>query len=174
MNDFVIFVMCGAVLMCLPVLGIAFWQKGFFWSFLKVKASRGTKVFIRLVEHNGVFYKAGEVVEGMLIFKDNDKEQRRIPLEREVVYRSMNMNCVDIDSQNNLFIKPFGELKGVFDAKKFDSLIKRALYKPEGKFDWSLVIVLMLGIILLAVLYSAYVITDVQGAVVTPITGGVI
>lgn len=171
-SEFWIFVLCGALLIGLTIGGFAVWLKGFFGAFVRVKASRGVKVFVRLVDKNGVFYKSAEVVEGMLIFKDNDKETRRIPLTRNVLYRSLNMNCVDIDSETNQFITQTGSTIGVFDAKKFDHLIKRALYKPNPEDKKLLIILALVVIILLAVGFIGFKVVSLEGVVTQSLQGG--
>lgn len=127
-------------------------QNGFLLTFVRVKASRGklSLVKIRGVTHD--YFKAGKINEGFLIYKDSEKQKRRISLKPGMTYRVMNVHCVDIDDETNAVIGHDYKIKSGFDAVKFENLYLRALMRPtlldsKEKLILLLVVVAIVGIV---------------------------
>ena len=147
MSEF-LFITLGYVLAFGMAIGlVAFLQRGFFINFIKTKASRGKKLLVRIRSSLEDYYTIGEVSEGILTFKDITKEQRKISVEKGDFYRSLNINCVDLDDDTNTIIKRDGSIMNGFDAKKFNNLLVRALTKPKDlNKEEKLILILLFAI----------------------------
>lgn len=110
---------------------INFLSNGFFWTFIRVKASRGKKPLVMVHGILDKYYKIGEFEGNILKWKDKEKNKRSLQVQKNDVYRSIGVNCVEVDDEKNAVItKDFDAVPG-FDAVKFDNLLVRALYKPS-------------------------------------------
>lgn len=131
MSEFLI--VLGGYIFCF-VLGvglISFLQKDFFMSFFAVKASRGSKILIRVRDSLRDYYRAGLVKDELLTFKDLDKQEVKIKMHKTALYRTLNMNAVDYDSESgNLISRDYTILSG-HDPKKYNNLLTRALTGPK-------------------------------------------
>jgi predicted DNA-binding antitoxin AbrB/MazE fold protein len=121
-----------AVVFIIPFFLIAMYQGGFFGPYASVKASRGKKVLVKVRTLSSHYYKTGKIVEGVLIYKDRNKEQHTIPIVNEgCIYRMLGVTCVDTDEEKNML---YDHVKGReisgYDAVRYDQIIKRALQKP--------------------------------------------
>lgn len=130
---------------------IWFFTGDFLSSFLKVKSSRGKFVLVKVRGNVTDYYRVGKIVDGMLKYKDSVKESKTLTWNSLGLYRSMNVNCVDVDEEsNNIASRDYSFVSG-HDAKKTDDLMQRCLYKPsmlntEQKIILGLLIVAVAGI----------------------------
>lgn len=111
-------------------VGTNFFSAGFFFTWLKVKLSRGKKILVTVRTITQDYHSAGIIDKGFLVFKDKGKEERRINLPENCIFKGMGVNrCVVDDEKNCVLVR---DLKGVggFDAVKYNDLYIRALYKP--------------------------------------------
>lgn len=108
----------------------AFFMRGFLFKFLAVRASFGKKALVRVHNVTHIDYYVGRFDEGDLVIGKKDKAKRINNIQADYVYRSMNLNWIDLDGKTWAVVKP--NLDGVtgFDPEKQESLITRALYKP--------------------------------------------
>jgi hypothetical protein len=134
----------------LALAGFNWWLGGLFGPFFKVKASRGKKILVRVRNPVQDYFRAGEVIENHLIFKDREKDTRRIPMEYGVVSRAATIFWCEVDDEKNCFFKR-EDAKAVqtYDAKKTDSLLVRALYKPalEDNFTKAILLLVIVGLL---------------------------
>lgn len=138
------FTMSGAVLIGLVFFLINFLLGGIMMPFLKVKASRGKKLLVRVINPIHDYFRIGEIDEGFLVFKDRKKNTRRIYMQPGCVYRAATIHWVEIDDEKNCIYDRKGNQVSGFDAVKFDDLLKRALYKPAILGDNMMKIMLIL------------------------------
>lgn len=142
--------------------GILAWlQAGFLLPFLKVKTSRGRKILVKIIKSTGSDYVAAHNKEGSLAFK-YFKENKVISKFKKGLYRSFNMNCVDVDGETWGIVTTDFESVSTNDPTKTDSLIERALLRPDKKTTREVIILLLLVVIVLAVLFVAYKLIFVQ------------
>jgi hypothetical protein len=77
----------------------------FLWSYLKVRASRGKYTLVRIWTNiNDVYYRVGQIEEGMLHVKDRSKAVKTIPIQDNQVYRSLQVYMVDYDEEQNIIL----------------------------------------------------------------------
>lgn len=117
------------------VIGFAlmnFLSGGFLIKFLRVKASRGKLILIKVKSVTDHYYKAGLISEKSLKYKARgQKEKKNITIpDGEILYRSMGCWCVDVDEETNEVITVWGEKIDTYDAEKYEQLVIRALYTP--------------------------------------------
>ena len=151
----------GASYLGIILIGFAlmnFLTGGFLITFLRVKASRGKKVLVKVKSVTDSYYKIGKVSEKTLTYRARDqKENKKIPVpDGEIFYRSMSVWGCDVDEENNSFITPKGEIVATYDAEKYDQLITRALYKPTLMDKNEKIMLLMIGAVILGIVITVF------------------
>lgn len=130
--------------------------------FFIVKSSRGKKILVIIRNPVQDYFVPGEVLEEHLVFKDREGETRRIPMMHGVVSRRATIFWCEVDDAKSCFFtRDDGKGVQTYDAKKTDSLITRALYKPTLGDDSNLIkgilVLTILSVIMtLAVGYLVY------------------
>jgi hypothetical protein len=158
MDDLIYFVISYIIVLLVGFLLIQFLSNGFFTTFLKVKASRGKKVLIKVNTISDTYYTSGFINEGFLKYKKRrtkDFALIKIP-NKDCIYRAIGVNCIDIDDENNAVLKSDLTAVSGFDAVKMDNLLVRALMKPKLKSKQDAIITLAIIIGAIALCYLAY------------------
>jgi len=111
---------------------INFLSAGFLIKFLRVRASRGKLILIKVKSATDHYYRTGLITEKQLKYRARgQKEDKSISIpDGEILYRAMSCYCIDVDEETNAIITPKGEKIDTYDAEKYEQLIIRALYKP--------------------------------------------
>jgi hypothetical protein len=136
---------------------IQFLSSGFFSKFLKVKASRGKKVLVNVRTMTDHYFVAGWIEESFLVYKDRQKELRRIQAKHPQIYRAIGVNCINVSEDTNSVISPEGQEVSGFDAIKFENLYKRALMRPQIKDRKDQILMIVLVVLFLVLLaFIAY------------------
>lgn len=140
------------VLIC-GIFLISMFQRGFFWTYAKVRLSFGKYILVKIRSLNREYFTKGEIIEGFLILKDASKEMKRISIrDSNFSYRCMAVQWVDVDEEKNCITKKDYETETGFDAVKYQELYKRALYKPQiqelDKMQKIVIVLILIGIIL--------------------------
>lgn len=141
-------------------------QRGFFWKYLKVRLSFGKLVMIKFRSKLRDHFAVGRLdSDGFLVYKQKDEEtsqgkssgEQRVKINtKEVFYRCLSVNWVDIDEEKRAICNvDYTPIDG-FDAKKYNDLYVRALMRPEIGFSKEKLIVLLLIITILAGVASIY------------------
>jgi len=166
MND-IILIMASYLIIIFLAIGIVAWlQAGFFGAFFKVKTSRGKKILIKIRKATGTDFVAGVEVEGQLVFK-YFKEEKRLSNYKKGVYRSFNLNCIDVEPETWGVVTTDFNAISTNDPNKTDSLIERALLRPDRKATKEMIMIILLIVIVIGVLFIAYKLNFLQ----TSITG---
>lgn len=106
--------------------------KGIFGSYVKVRASFGRLVLIKLKAINTDHFTWGKIDgDGFLVWGKKYQEKRVKILDSSDFYSLLGVKCIDIDEETNWVIKPTGDKVDGFDAQKYENLYVRALYKPN-------------------------------------------
>ena len=93
----------------------AFWQRGYFKAYLRVRTSLGKLILVKLIGPTKVIYQIGRIEEGNLLWGKSGKDGHILnDIKRDYIYTEQNINCVDIDSITYSFIP-----KEVHYAKAF-------------------------------------------------------
>lgn len=146
---------------------INWWSKNFITTWLKVRASRGGKLLVRVRSVKDWYFRTGAVDESFLIYTDRsaEKKQHRLAIKPNSIYQSWGVSAIDVDeTKNTIFI--YGNEVSGFDAVKYDQYLQRmasAPRKEETKKDNTLLYaVCVVGII---VLVAAYMILHKEDAI---------
>jgi hypothetical protein len=140
------------VILLIAVFIIGFLQRGFFFPFLKVKVSFGKYILAKVRAVNRDYYKTGWIDEGFLVYKTKDGKKRIAIPDSSVFYRSLGVTWVDIDEKTNNLLKPDYTVMSGYDAQMYDSLLKRALYRPtEADQKFKIFMILLIVAILVGV-----------------------
>lgn len=93
------------VAMVFSFLLMNYWQRGYFWAYVKVRTSIGKLILVKLIGPTKIIYQIGRIVEGDLIWGKTGKEKCILNnIKRDYIYREQNVDCVDIDSMTYAFI----------------------------------------------------------------------
>ena len=125
-----------------------FLLKGFFWKFLKVKFSGGQNLLVKIKEVNRDYYRVGKIIDGDLLYSISGKDQKRIkiPKDKAVLYKSIGITWIDVDSETNgICTVDYSAVSG-YDAEKFNDLYLRALYKPKIDDNQKKLLMIMIAV----------------------------
>lgn len=133
MNEVVVVMLAYLGVFILALLVINFLMTGFFFTYMRVKGSRGAKILTNVVTVSRNYYRVGFIDNGFFVYKDANKHEKRmkIPEKHPIFYRSLNVTCVNVNEERNIFVQPNGEEVSGFDAEKYNNLYVRTLYRPE-------------------------------------------
>lgn len=119
------------VVLIFALLILSFLQRGFFWKFLRVRASFGRFVLVKIRSINRDHYSVGKIHGSFLVFK-GEKGDKRINIpSQDLLYRSLGVTWVDVDGDKDAIGKHDYSSVAGFDAEKYNNLYLRALYKPQ-------------------------------------------
>lgn len=131
---------------------INWFSNGFFLVFFRVKLSRGKLLLVRVRGAITDYFRPGSIVDNDVTFLDAAKLRRIIslPKDKPAIFRSMNVNCIDVhEATNSVICKDFSNVSG-HDAVKTDNLLVRALTKPMISSDlikFILIAVIVAGVL---------------------------
>lgn len=146
----------GGVLL-MAIMGMAFIFRGFFFPYLRVKASLGRLVLVNCRAVNRNFFRVGKVEESCLKFKKH-KQKIDIPIPSDIncFYRCLGVSWINIDDEKNaIILADMSSIEG-YDAEKYSELLERALYKPsitDNKTKLILLLQLISVIVLIVILF---------------------
>jgi len=121
-----------------------FFTNGFITTFLRIKASRGKKVLVKIRGRVHDYFKIGESKDGFLIYRDLKKQTRTISLPNSSIYRCLNVYWVDVDEEKNAVVDHDFNIVSGFDAVKWNYYLEQALNKPNMNNDNTILIVVLI------------------------------
>jgi hypothetical protein len=145
---------------------VNFLSGGFLIKFLKVRASRGKLIMIRVKSTPDSYYKTGQITERTLRYTARGQKETKpiiIPKDITPIYRSMNVWCIDVDEETNAIIMPDGKTVDTYDAEKYEQLIMRALYKPALMDKNEKIMLLMIGACILGLVIVFFYVKQIDG-----------
>ena len=160
-NDIILIMTSYTVIIFLSFGIMSFLQAGFFMPFLKVKTSRGKKILVKIIKKTGSDFVPAIEIEGQLVFK-YFKEKKRLSNYKSGLYRSYNLNCVDVDAETWGVKTTSFEGVSTNEPNKTDSLIERALLRPTTTANLEKIIILLLIVILFGLMYVGYKLSFVE------------
>lgn len=125
---------------------INFLSNGFLIKFLIVKISRGKKTLVEVKDVGETYYKAGVISDGVLKYKNKQKDNKILFVTNEDIEYRMGLKTVCTDGVKNTIIRRDGKEVSGFDAKKMDNLLVRALTSPQLQ-DMAIKILIFLVVI---------------------------
>ena len=146
MYDLFIQVFAYAIVFFGSIFVLNFLTKGFIITYLRVKASRGKNVLVRVYTKIGKYYAVGKVADDVLSYKkQNSKEKGHVDLTEADVFDELSVKVIEIeeitgkvigkDSKETKFKKQIPVLKNFnavdgHNTDKFDGILTRAMQRP--------------------------------------------
>ena len=161
MYDLIIQVACYAGVMLFAFLAVTFLLKGFLMKYIKVRASFGKFVLVKIRTLLRDYFAIGWVEDGFLVYKIPGGIKIRLAInpDDKVIYKALAVNWVDVDGEKNAILKTNYNAVTGFDSQKYENMYTRALTKPaihSGQEKFVLIAVIVIGILVLIALYFIY------------------
>jgi hypothetical protein len=180
MYDLMLQVVAYAIIVFGSFLIYNFLSKGFLLTYIRVKASRGKNILVRVYTCIGKYYAIGVVKKDVLTYKQrNSKDIGTIDLEAAEILDEMGVKVVEIHETTGKVISKNWDAVNGQNIDKFDQLLVRALQGPrlQDKTKEMLMLILnvlqLIGIVFVGFLAFTISQTLQQGGA-TAATGGVI
>lgn len=127
---------------------IGFLLRGFLITYLRVRFSNGKFIMVKVRDLIKPYYVVGKIDEAFLVYKDKNKNKKRIKIIREQIYNDMKINIIEVDPVSNSAIDFSTVFKAVsgYDADKLNSLYLRALYRPTILDQKTQIIMVLCGV----------------------------
>lgn len=146
------------------ILAIGFFSvllKGFFWKYLKVRTSFGSKIMVKIRSKLRDYYAVGWVEDGFLCHKLKKEKgtttiRRKLPDKSKVFYRCLGVYWVDVDEDTNGICTVDYEGITGYDAENFNDLLERAIMKPNINNGFEKIVIAALVIVIILAAASAY------------------
>ena len=119
------------IAMVIGIMALWFLMRDFLFKFLKVKASLGKLILVKVRSNIRDYYKVAKEENGFLVWKTKTGENRVSITDNTIFYRLMNCLCVDFDEKTSAFVKPDFTAVSSYDPEKYDNLYKKTLYRPS-------------------------------------------
>lgn len=174
-TDILIQAACYGFAMLIPIGLIAILFKGFFFKYIRARASFGRLVLVKIRSSLRDHYALGKVEDGFLIYKANKEEKRLAIDDPSAFYKSLAVSWVDVDEVKNAIAKADYSTVPGFDAIKVNDLYVRALQRPAiaGTQDKIIMgLIALVGVLTLVSIGFGYLIFT-QGKDLLPAINGV-
>lgn len=167
MNPFLTQTLAYVVVFVLLFVIFNFLTRGFLLNYLKVKGSRGKKIFVKIRAPIEDYTVLGVPSEGTVKFKDRSGSEKRVCLPKEAIIRYLGVYWIEVDEESgSVATKDFSIVPG-FDPAKIENLIVRALTRPPLSQKKDIIIYLGIGlvvILLIIVLFQINSLKELIGA----------
>lgn len=155
MNEVYIYIASYLGVFLLLLFFIQILTNGFLFLFLKVKSSRGKKVLVQVQGKLQHYFVAGKTEGNWLIYRDEEAKRdgrktfKRLNIVGNPFYRSLNVNCINVDEEKNCIIYPV-DLKAIpgYDAIKWSNFLLRAQMKLKLHEDPIILFIILIASIL--------------------------
>jgi len=142
-------------------------SKGYLFTFIKVKGSRGKKILINVKPKVGSFYPVIGRLEGeFIVYNDREskagkqKTPKRVPVSNDDFGLLYGCLCINVDESSSSIFKPTGEIVSV-DIIKFNNLYERALYKPSAEANDKIITIILLILAIITLLACVVLFTKI-------------
>lgn len=157
MEDMIATLIGYATVFFMTFFGLNFLTGGFILTYIRVKASRGRYVLVKLNTRTDTYFKIGEVEKENLIIqrrkskfwlKKKDVLTFTIPENIEPFWRALGVTWVEVEESKGTLVHR-GQHIGCYDVTTTDEYIDRALKKPslEDKQKLLLIILVIVGLL---------------------------
>jgi len=175
MNPIIIQMTGYFIVFVMTVLFLNYLSANFLFTFLRVRASRGSLVLIGLDGLTNTTFKSGKLDGNMLKFKSPSKKKKTVLVSREDFGKTLGVNSIYIDDETNAVRKPDYTAAPEFDSEQYDNLLVRAETAPvlEDKTD-RIIMIIAIVINIAGLFYLGYTLNIIKGLVLALQTTGVI
>ena len=148
-------------LVLLFFVAMNFLTKGFFLTYLRVKASQGRGVLVRIHSAVDIYYKVGKWEDGFLKWKNRGKEEKSPKVEeasfKKLLGHSMGVAIVEVEEEGNkILTTDWDVVKFTVDVGRLNTTLIRIKNRPVPKSKQEQILILLAVITFLAVLFLAF------------------
>jgi hypothetical protein len=118
------------IAMVLGFFIVNFLSNGFLFKYIKVKASRGSKVLVEIVGVQRSYWKEGKIRTGQLTTKTADGVSMSAPIDNSGVRRLMGVDYVTMDEKTGEILKKDFSGTIIVDPVLHDILLSRSIQRP--------------------------------------------
>jgi len=139
-NTDILIYMATYLILLIIFMGLAqFLTNGFLFTFIRVKASRGKKILVKVNTPYGHHFRIGQIASGALFYKPrkvegekaHEKQSKRLMLpDKPSVYRCLGILWLDVDEEKNAIMCHDYQAVSGFDAIKWENYLERAIKAP--------------------------------------------
>ena len=154
-------------LIALFFVAMNFLTKGFFATYLRVKASQGRGVLVRVHSAVDLYYKYGKWEDGFLKFKNRGKEQKSIKVEeasfKRLIHHSMGVALIEVEEEANKILTTDWEVvKFTVDTGRLNTTLIRIKNRPVPKSKQEQILILLAVLSFLAILFLAFKLNNLE------------
>ena len=154
-------------LVILFFLTMNFLTKGFFATYLRVKASQGRGVLVRIHSAVDLYYKVGKWEDGFLKFKNRGKEQKSIKIDeasfKKLIHHSMGVALIEVEEEGNKILTTDWEVvKFQVDVGRLNTTLIRIKNRPVPKSKQEQILILLAVLSFLAILFLAFKLNNLE------------
>jgi len=133
------------------VLIVGLVQKGFFFTYMRVRLSFGRLIMVKIRSVNRDHFKAGYIADDKFLVYGTKTGNHRISLpDASVFYRCLSVNWIDLTEEGKICKPDYSVVSG-FDPEKYDNLYKRTLMRPSAnEMQQKFLMALIVGAIIAA------------------------
>jgi len=158
------------IAMLLPILFFIWYLRGFLGPYMKVRASRGGKILVKVHTVYSHYFCSGVIVDDFLVYNRKDKKEVRVSIKKAtepvvddktnkptsvkpVFYRMLGVGCIDTDEKTGAIILPDYSVVSGFDPVMFENLNVRAATTPavDGSDEAKHKKLVLIGLVVLLV-----------------------
>ena len=156
MNQIVL-TMISFVAIAIVIFGfVGFYLRGWIGTYIKVRASRGGKVMVK-VRNPLVDYFVVGVPEGKMVnMRLRGKRDVKLTIPDTAYYRMLGIVCVDIDEESGAVVTRDYNIVSSYDPVVNNNLHVRALTAPKDKDKQDIIVIVLIVLTILILLFVAF------------------
>jgi len=165
MNELVLTMISFVVIAGIIFGFVAFYLRGWLVPYVKVKASRGSKVLVKVRNPLVDYYIIG-VPEGKLVnMRLRGKRDVKLSIPDTAYYRMLGVVCVDVDEESGAVVTRDYNIVSSYDPVTNNNLHVRALTAPKDKDKENMIVLIILVLMFLVVLFVAFKVNSLSNEV---------
>lgn len=142
---------------------INFLSKGWLTTYLKVKSSRGKKVFVEVDAVADTYFRVGYFKEDVFHYKTRHKVDKILTdIKHEDILHKLGVACVHVDEATDAVVRRNGSVKSGISAVNADQLVKRVILAAQIKKNIIMIILVLICVLLLLNIFG--IILDYQNS----------
>lgn len=135
---------------------VGFYLRGWIGSYIKVRASRGGKVMVK-VRNPLVDYFVVGVPEGKMVnMRLRGKRDVKLTIPDTAYYRMLGIVCVDVDEESGAVVTRDYNIVSSYDPVVNNNLHVRALTAPKDKDKENMIVLVIVILMFLVLLFVAF------------------
>lgn len=167
--DLILQVIAYAIVIAGIIALLNFLTSGYVLKYIRVRASRGTRLMVRVHGITGIRYRIGQIKDKTLQFKDEGKLKKYEKVNKYNIFKEAAVQTVEVDEVSNSVRTVNWQSTPGHDTDHFDNLLVRALERPNlaDKTKETIMFLLIIALVLMMgfALYLLYNISQQLGTI---------